>query len=248
MRRCEELPWHLQLCRKWYALKDTLTDLKTFELMYGSDLKDELMAYWITLTEGPLFVTAEAQKLAANIEQARASNQNNRGPPPLLHGDQVESVRVLSELDSAAALGLSEKEARKQLLKDKIAPFDVVEEFNRSVENWLAAAQPTGLEMQEVVSQIALFLADFSRLVKNPPSFLRLGVDMKALASFGISIIEKNQSGSSAAQTEEENAAESRLVLGLSADNSNADGKMFPTPQQVGIYEFELNCHSGLLD
>ena len=34
MRRCEELPWHLQLCRKWTSLKDTLADLKTFDMMY----------------------------------------------------------------------------------------------------------------------------------------------------------------------------------------------------------------------
>ena len=35
MRRCEELPWHLQLCRKWGPLKDTIADLKTFEMMYS---------------------------------------------------------------------------------------------------------------------------------------------------------------------------------------------------------------------
>ena len=55
MRRCEELPWHLQICRKWHTMKDCLVDLDTFEMMYdSSDLRDEFMAYWVTLTEGPM--------------------------------------------------------------------------------------------------------------------------------------------------------------------------------------------------
>jgi hypothetical protein len=52
-------------------------------------------------------------------------------------GDRVERQRILNELDSALALGLSEKEARLHLMRDKIAPFDVVEEYNRSIENWI---------------------------------------------------------------------------------------------------------------
>ncbi len=229
MRRCEELPWHLQLCRKWYALKDTLTDLKTFELMYGSDLKDELMAYWITLTEGPLFVTDEAQKLAASIAQARTITGPGRGrpPPTLLQGDHAEKTRLLSELDAAAALGLSEKEARKQLLKDKIAPFDVVEEFNRSIENWLYVSHPTASQMKQIVSQIAKFLADFSHLVKNPPSFLRLGVDLKGLSSFGINF--EDTKNLTATGTEEDRALTSNIV------GDSHEFQSFPTPQQVSV-------------
>lgn len=70
MRRCEELPWHLQLCRKWYVLKDALSDLKTFDMMYTSDdLKDELLSYWRLLTEGPLRILSEAQLQQQVAEQ-----------------------------------------------------------------------------------------------------------------------------------------------------------------------------------
>ncbi len=56
LRKCEELPWHLKICRKWGALRDTLAELKTFDLMFNNDLKEELIEYWLLLTEGPLYV------------------------------------------------------------------------------------------------------------------------------------------------------------------------------------------------
>lgn len=31
-RRCEELPWHLNKCYRWHPLKNTLVDLRTFEV------------------------------------------------------------------------------------------------------------------------------------------------------------------------------------------------------------------------
>lgn len=31
-RRCEELPWHLNKCYRWHLLKNTLVDLRTFEV------------------------------------------------------------------------------------------------------------------------------------------------------------------------------------------------------------------------
>jgi hypothetical protein len=32
-RRCEELPWHLKICRKWYTLKADVAHLDTFHTM-----------------------------------------------------------------------------------------------------------------------------------------------------------------------------------------------------------------------
>jgi hypothetical protein len=89
MRRCEELPWHLQLCRKWYTLKDTLTDLKTFELMFSSDLKHELMDYWIILSEGPLFLTSEAAKAAQAMLSKLAMGERSASQQNLLKGNGV---------------------------------------------------------------------------------------------------------------------------------------------------------------
>ncbi len=31
-RRCEELPWHLNKCYRWHPLKNSLVDLRTFEV------------------------------------------------------------------------------------------------------------------------------------------------------------------------------------------------------------------------
>lgn len=35
-RRCEELPWHLNKCYRWHPLKNTLVDLRTFEVRLPS--------------------------------------------------------------------------------------------------------------------------------------------------------------------------------------------------------------------
>jgi hypothetical protein len=240
MRRCEELPWHLQLCRKWYILKDTLTDLKTFELMFGSDLKEELMTYWITLSEGPLYVTDEAAKaawLTAQTKPASARISGVRGGPlPLLKGDHADRQRILSELDSAAALGLSEKEARKQLMKDKIAPFDVVEEFNRSVENWIYQSHPTANQLHHVVSQIALFMADFSRHITIIPSFLRLGVDMKGLTAFGVNVQETMKAHIDLLPKSKEDDAEkddTKKDKDTYSKKSVDEESLFPTPKML---------------
>lgn len=33
LRRCEELPWHLKICRRWFNLKNFISDLKSFKIM-----------------------------------------------------------------------------------------------------------------------------------------------------------------------------------------------------------------------
>jgi hypothetical protein len=37
---------------RWTALKDALSDLWAFEIMYRGKLKNEFFQYWRTLTEG----------------------------------------------------------------------------------------------------------------------------------------------------------------------------------------------------
>lgn len=72
LRRCEELPWHLQVCRQWLALRDFLVDLRAFRAMYGGRLKHELFEYWRLLTEGPLVLPGIP--VAAVVEGALLNN------------------------------------------------------------------------------------------------------------------------------------------------------------------------------
>ena len=181
MRRCEELPWHLQICRKWHTMKDCLVDLDTFAMMYdSSDLRDEFMAYWVTLTEGPMFVTDESHRSAmvARQKQAEEALASDRRDPQL--------TRVLMELDMAAAMGLSEKAARTMLLENQVSCFDVNEEFNRSVELWVNHTRPTVTQINSKLLHIARFLAEFSKKCSPQPNFLRLNIKMDVLTLFGI--------------------------------------------------------------
>lgn len=184
MRRCEEMPWHLQICRRWHALRDALVDLNTFNMMYalrgdGDDaLKGEYMSYWLMLTEGPLYISDEAQRQAAAVAMKQHQNK------PMNVSDK--NAKILFELDLAAALGLSEKEAKRQFLKNQVAPFDLVEEFNKSVEAWVASEKPTGLQLRKMLLSIARFLASFSLRIADPLPFLRPGLDMQGSHEFGI--------------------------------------------------------------
>lgn len=181
MRRCEELPWHLQICRRWHTMKECLVDLSTFKMMYdSSDLRDEFMAYWVILTEGPMFVTDESHRSAmiARQKQAEEALRGDRRDPEL--------NRVLMELDMAAALGLSEKAARTMLLQNQVSCFDVVEEFNRSVELWVQRIRPTVTEINTKILHIARFLAEFSKKCSPQPNFMRLTINIDVLTLFGV--------------------------------------------------------------
>lgn len=67
-RRVEELPWHLQRCYQWDALRTVLVSLPMFQLLYTANYKHELFGYWKTLTDGPLllYTAANANTGGAN--------------------------------------------------------------------------------------------------------------------------------------------------------------------------------------
>ena len=173
LRRCEELPWHLQICKKWTSLKDIVSDLRTFELMYVGGLKDELLSYWYKLSQGPLFISDKSEQEAVSLQG---------------HRDQLnDNANILSLIDSANVLNLTEKAVRKLFLKGKVATFDIVEELDKSVENWTLKKRPPAEKICVVIMQISNFLAEFCKTfdISNPP-FLRKGMDPKLFETFSI--------------------------------------------------------------
>lgn len=187
---------------------------------------------------GPLFSTDAAHQKHLKAIATLASSKAVSGLGGAKGEKMLEKLRLLSELDAAAALGLSEKEARKQLLKEQIAPFDIVEEFNRSFESWVVAANPAPAMIRPVLSQVATFFAEFSQRSKPPPTFLRLGIDIATLGSFGIDFEELRivdgamSAKQSMAVQEEEKAVASTTDL--------VDANMFPTSQQVLLSSLKL--------
>ncbi len=164
LRRCEELLWHLKICHRWYSLKDSTADLQTFDIMFNGELRDEYMQYWVLLTEGNLYTSDNAEN-RATLDKTASENQ-----------------KILVELDTAAALGLTEKEARKAMLKSQIRCFDVVEEFHKALDSWIGYTHPNIQSMAMRVDQIASFMAEFSRKCSIPPTFLRLPLQDEVLA------------------------------------------------------------------
>ena len=237
MRRCEELPWHLQLCRKWYVLKDALSDLKTFDMMYSSDdLKDELLSYWRLLTEGPLCILSDEQ-LQAEIDErlsaietqklervtalwrtareaksrGHSRRSNNHHPSARFTARGVGNDRDSSdagteqvdlddleedELDPAHFPDDHHEARCRQIIMSSVSndvgPFDIVEEFNRSVETWVlgigapASSIPGAAQINATILHIGQFIAEFSVRGGSSPPFLRLGVGLDALSMFKV--------------------------------------------------------------
>ena len=231
MRRCEELPWHLQICRRWHNMKDALVDLSTFQMMYDStDLRDEFMSYWVTLTEGPMYTSDDFHRtsIATRAKQVDEVLRGDRSRDP-------ELAEVLIKLDTSAALGLSEKQTRKMLMNNQVAPFDVIEEFNKSVELWVARTKPSVEVISEKILHIGRFFAEFSTKGASQPPFLRLGVSMKALELFDVNF-EAVLKDLKPTNDEEESGAKT-LALGDVVAEEEEEGKKvdekFPTAKHV---------------
>jgi hypothetical protein len=173
LRRCEELLWHLKICRRWHFLKDVLADQYTFDIMFGGEMRDEYMNYWVLLTEGPLYTSDSAMR--------RGQDKNNL----------TENKKILADLDTAAALGLTDKEMRKAILKSRISCFDVVEEFHRSFDTWCSASKADLHARAVQVEKIANFMSEFSRKTQMPPIFSRIVPNLPTLLNdFGCSFSE----------------------------------------------------------
>jgi len=71
LRRCEELPWHLRKCSRYLALKQTLVDLRTFDIMYnnGMSFRVEIFEYLRLLTDGGTKSNALPESQDSSIEK-----------------------------------------------------------------------------------------------------------------------------------------------------------------------------------
>ncbi|RYH32332.1 ATP-binding protein [archaeon] len=135
LRKCEEMPWHLKICRKWSSLKDCLVDLKTFDLMFNNDLKDELMDYWRLLTEGPLYVIDPTSLHSHSTGGGFGRSVNTRGtfipslPSTSNKGgnddddedNQSTLSHVLREIDEAHVTRMSVKDIKRKLMRFQVS-------------------------------------------------------------------------------------------------------------------------------
>ncbi|CBJ30460.1 conserved unknown protein [Ectocarpus siliculosus] len=181
-RRCEELPWHLKKCYRWHPLKNSLVNLRTFETMWTTtQLRRELMDYWKLLTEGPLHASEEAA--AADLRNDSKSRlvslmmqeSCNRG----MGGSSVSAADIIAVGNDGNGDS-----------SGKVAPFDLVFEYNHAVEGWQALGRPTISRLGEMVHTISDFMREMSQLVQKEyarsPPFLHMPLDFKTLESVGI--------------------------------------------------------------
>ena len=165
LRRCEELPWHLQRVRRWVQLNATLADLRTFELMFEHPmLKIELLQYWRLLSMGPLFLTDALESQRRKAEAAALETLKNSKDKVASVLPYEASVR-LEELDKQAVLGLTETRTKMHRLEGQVAPFDCVAEYNKTVEAWAIEKRPTTHRLAAILYKVGAFLVDLSEVL-----------------------------------------------------------------------------------
>jgi hypothetical protein len=145
-----------------------------FCLLLQEGLREELLFYWKTLTSEPLYVTDAAANEALQTSKITLS----------------ENARIISELDTADAMHLTEKEMKHLKFKDRVKNFDIVEEMVNSMEAWTNIVHPTGRIIAQAIFLVSEFLAEFCRFFEtSAPPFLRLMMTASAFEEFKISLI-----------------------------------------------------------
>ena len=91
--------------KKWYRLKNVVSDWKTFRLMSEEGLREELLFYWKMLGSDPLYVSDKAEQDAKAQQLSKFAVSEN--------------AQILSEMDSADVLHLSEREMKAIKFKGK---------------------------------------------------------------------------------------------------------------------------------
>jgi len=218
-RRSEELPWHLSICRRWHSLKDAISDIDTFEMMYGGGnlrLKDELISYWLLLTEGTLFTSLDKPIVTKSSSDSVDENK-----------------RVLTIMDTAAALGLSEKAAKSQLLIGQVAPFDIVEEINVALESWVNRSNPPPFRINFIIRLVGQFLVEFSKHTTLHPPFLRPGLDIQTMVKFGVTFLDIKELVDTGIATNKPNRPPNLNIAETVQNHSNTTEGTFPTQQMI---------------
>jgi hypothetical protein len=178
LRRCEELPWHLRHCYQWNALKRTCSDLKTFEIMWNSvQLRRELTEYWRLLTQGPLYLSAEAEAVDAEDDSSR-----------LLGLMTLKSSANGSAAPSAADVIAA---GRKLASNGKLGTFDLVFEYNGAVQSWQTQTRPSVRRLGQMIDMIGEFLRLMSVMqsgkhATSSPPFLHYPLRFRVLEGLGI--------------------------------------------------------------
>jgi hypothetical protein len=195
LRKCEELPWHLKICRKWHALRDALVDLEAFDVMTKTDLKSELIEYWVLLTEGPLpYPDGGSDSPGGEGESGRPQSGNGRGPKASGRkakeedGNESTYSHVLRDIDQAMEQNIHLKDARRRKYLNHVPPFDIVEELNKSMELWVLNHKPPTHKIHRMIILVARFLWEFSRSAHVSPDFLRLGLELESVKLFAATL------------------------------------------------------------
>ena len=176
---------------------------------------------------GPLYISDELEEKAYQSKIELPQNQ-----------------LMLDELDSASTLGLSDSQVRKERLRGQIAPFDIVDEYNRAVEVWNNGVQPSTTRLEAMIMNISEFMAWFSHnmnAVNEPTPFLRKTLNFDMLRDIGVDqkkVLDRltlgGVGGEGGAEGEEENA-----------DGNLAGGAPTTPKQGGGINEEDDEVNNG---
>lgn len=178
VRRCEELPWQSRRVLQWYELKNVLTNLSSFKQMVSCHLKTEFMDLWLLLSRGPMPVS--------HGDNNGNSNKNGSIDVGDTDDSNMAQEQSVHRLEQVVLSGYSHQTIRRQELTGFVAPFDIVQEMNASVERWKTSTHSNDDEIKSMLLLISDFLCEFSQRLGPGPLFLRPSIDLKYFTLLGV--------------------------------------------------------------
>lgn len=136
-RKLVSLPYHLEVAGSWSKVKNCLTEIEMFELWWTPTFKKDFMKFWSSLTVKNL-KREDDHQVTKNTKTSKNKNtvENSR--------DGAESTK-LDKLN-------------------KKPSYDIVEEYVKSLDDYILRKHPSDETVANIILQIADFLLEFATL------------------------------------------------------------------------------------
>eukprot|EP01029_Cantina_marsupialis_P017905 TRINITY_DN4043_c0_g1_i1.p1 TRINITY_DN4043_c0_g1~~TRINITY_DN4043_c0_g1_i1.p1 ORF type:complete len:1149 (+),score=392.63 TRINITY_DN4043_c0_g1_i1:382-3828(+) len=185
LRLLRELPWHLERAANWHQMKQVLVNIKMFDLWKSTNRLPELLKHWM------LIVDRRTNEPSSNINSLTLLASTSKRSPSHHSSKNTKIINALRKGSSRPY-------------------FDIVDEFNTSVEEWVEKEHPDNHVLASMLQDIDNFLILFAEKglesLADVPTCQHPQINENGLAKLGLKLSTemKNKKDGKSKKTNEE--------------------------------------------
>jgi uncharacterized membrane protein YgcG len=184
-RKLECLPYHLEVAGSWSKVKNCLTEIDMFDLWWTPKFKGEFIKLWSSLT---------TRKSSSASSSSSSANQDHA-----VNGSTGAGGAAGGGGGGGATAGGAGSTSSSPPSKHR-PTYDIVEEYVKSLDEYIAMKHPSDEAVAEIILQIADFLIEFAtnghELNADVPALIHPPIPSEDLCSLGVPhIIEDEDAG-----------------------------------------------------